>query len=159
VEADAYWCLTKLLDNIQDHYTFSQPGLQRMILRLEDLVQRVDRPLHEHFLAEGIQYMQFSFRWMNCALLRELPLRAIIRLWDTYFAEEQGGFERFHVYVCAVLLTTFSEQLLGMQFQEALMFLQDLPTSEWGEEEMGDLLARAFILSTRYDDSTSHFDH
>jgi Rab-GTPase-TBC domain len=33
IEADSYWCLTKLLDNIQDHYTFSQPGLQRMVLR------------------------------------------------------------------------------------------------------------------------------
>lgn len=27
VEADSYWCLSKLLDNIQDHYTFSQPGI------------------------------------------------------------------------------------------------------------------------------------
>ncbi len=35
VEADAYWCLTKILDGIQDHYTFSQPGLQRMVLKLE----------------------------------------------------------------------------------------------------------------------------
>ena len=24
VEADSYWCLTKLMDNIQDRYTFSQ---------------------------------------------------------------------------------------------------------------------------------------
>lgn len=95
VEADVYWCLTKLLDNIQvhnsthrqprglsfrissiyadslllapshlsgmllnvclsiqpiylyvwqaqDHYTAMQPGLQRMVLRLEELVQRID---------------------------------------------------------------------------------------------------------------------
>ena len=30
-QADVYWCFSKLLDNIQDHYTFSQPGLQRMV--------------------------------------------------------------------------------------------------------------------------------
>ncbi len=118
VEADTYWCLTKLLDNIQarcvcvcvcvclcsvlcalcmcmhallrlsityayltrskshafvrarplhvltclrirahnstpqDHYTFSQPGLQRMVLRLEDLVVRLDRELHDHFVEQ-----------------------------------------------------------------------------------------------------------
>jgi hypothetical protein len=63
VEADAYWCLTKLLDNIQDHYTFSQPGLQRMVLRLEDLIHRIDNELHQKFDSEGLQYMQFSFRW------------------------------------------------------------------------------------------------
>jgi len=93
VEADCYWCLTKLLDNIQDHYTFSQPGLQRMVLKLEDLMNRIDGELHNHLQNEGLQYIQFAFRWMNCLLLRELPLRTIIRVWDTYFSEERGGFE------------------------------------------------------------------
>jgi hypothetical protein len=27
IEADCYWCLTKLLDGIQDNYTHGQPGL------------------------------------------------------------------------------------------------------------------------------------
>ena len=156
VEADSYWCLTKLLDNIQDHYTFSQPGLQRMVLRLEDLVHRMDQELHRHFEEENLQYMQFSFRWMNCLLLRELPLRSILRVWDTYLSEERGGFENFHVYVCTVLLKMFKDRLMTMQFQEILMFLQDLPTSEWGEEEVEPILSQAFILSTLFDDSPSH---
>jgi hypothetical protein len=42
VEADVYWCLTKLLDGIQDHYTPSQPGIQRMIFNLRELVHRID---------------------------------------------------------------------------------------------------------------------
>lgn len=75
--------------------------------------------LHRHFLNEGIQYMQFSFRWMNCILLRELPLRAIMRVWDTYLSEEEGGFENFHVYVCAVFLKTYRETLLNMQVGNA----------------------------------------
>jgi hypothetical protein len=51
---------------------------------------------------------------MNCLLLRELPLRAILRLWDTYLSEDIGGFENFHVYVCAVLLKTYKEKLMTM---------------------------------------------
>lgn len=124
VECDAYWCLTKLLDNIQDHYTDAQPGLQRMGMRLEDLMKRIDGELHGHFEAEGLMYVQFSFRWMNCLLLRELPMRAILRVWDTYLSEERGGFESFHVYVCAVLLKTFRETLLTMPFQDMIMLLQ-----------------------------------
>ena len=42
---------------------YSQPGLQRMVLRLEDLIRRIDLDLHKRFETEGIQYMQFSFRW------------------------------------------------------------------------------------------------
>ena len=101
IEADSYWMFSKLLDNVQDHYTFSQPGLQRLILRLEDLMRRHCPELDAHFANQGVQYMQFSFRWMNCFLLRELPLRCILRLWDTYFAEERNGFEKFHTNVCA----------------------------------------------------------
>ena len=40
-EADAYWCLCKLLDGIQDHYTHAQPGIQRTVFRLEELVRSV----------------------------------------------------------------------------------------------------------------------
>jgi hypothetical protein len=159
VEADAYWSLTKLLDGIQDHYTFSQPGLQRMVLRLEDLIRRHSPALDKHFQDEGIQYMQFAFRWMNCLLLRELPLRAALRLWDTYLAEAgetSVGFENFHVYVCAVFLKEHEAKLLGMQFQEILMFLQELPTGEWGEDEVEPVLSQAFILSTLYENGASH---
>jgi hypothetical protein len=145
------------MDNIQDHYTFSQPGLQRMIGRLEDLVHRLDNELHAHFLKENIQYMQFAFRWMNCALIRELPLKSIIRLWDTYFSEDYGGFENFHVYVCAVLLKEFKNQLMELSsFQDILLFLQNLPTSEWEEEDVEPILSQAFILSTLFENSPSH---
>ena len=96
IEADVYWCLTNLLDGIQDHYTPSQPGIQRMVTKLEELVKRMDRPLYDHLEAEGLQFLQFSFRWMNCLLMREFPIRAIVRIWDTCLAEE-AGFEVFHV--------------------------------------------------------------
>lgn len=42
VEADTFWCLTKLLDGIQDNYTVAQPGIQRQIIKLSELVQRID---------------------------------------------------------------------------------------------------------------------
>ncbi|CAE7855067.1 TBC1D22B, partial [Symbiodinium microadriaticum] len=143
VEADSFWCLTKLLDNIQDHYTSSQPGLQRMVLRLEDLMRRLDSELHNHFEELGLQYMQFAFRWMNCVLLREIPLKAIVRVWDTYLSEERKGFDNFHVYVCAVILKTYRDKLLEMrEFQDVLMFLQDLPTAEWGESDVEPILSQ-----------------
>jgi len=40
--------------------------------------------LHNHIERQGIEFLQFSFRWMNNLLMRELPLRCTIRLWDTY---------------------------------------------------------------------------
>jgi hypothetical protein len=150
VEADVYWCITKLLDNIQDHYTFSQPGLQRMIFRLQALVERHDPSLHRHLEEEGLQYVQFAFRWMNCLLMRELSLDAIIRIWDTELAEETGGFEAFHVYLCAAFLLRFADHLRTLPFQDLVLFLQDLPTHDWTLHEIEPLLSQAHVLRALY---------
>ncbi len=144
------------MDNIQDHYTFSQPGLQRMVTRLEDLINRMDPELHTHFDQEGIHYLQFGFRWMNCLLIRELSMKSLLRVWDTYLSEEVGGFENFHVYVCAVIVKTFRDKLVNMKFQDMIMFLQDLPTSDWSDADVEPVLSQAYILSTLFDNAPSH---
>ena len=84
VEADSFWCLTKLLDGIQDNYIHAQPGIHRQVKALQDLTTRIDASLAKHLESEGVEYMQFSFRWMNCLLMRELNIGSVIRMWDTY---------------------------------------------------------------------------
>ena len=116
VEADSFWCLTKLLDGIQDNYIFAQPGIVRQVGALRDLTTRIDSALAKHLEHEGIEFMQFSFRWMNCLLMREVNVKCTIRMWDTYMAEEQG-FSEFHLYVCAAFLVKWSVDLLKMDFQ------------------------------------------
>lgn len=156
VEADCYWCLTKLLDDVQDHYTVSQPGLQRMVYRMQGIIQRIDQPLHDHLMAESVSFNHFAFRWMNCFLVRELELVAIVRLWDTYLAEDREGFDKFHVYVCAALLVTWSKQLRNMGFQELIVFLQDLPTRGWDIDRIQEVLGQAYILKTLFNESPNH---
>lgn len=84
VEADSFWCLTKLLDGIQDNYIFAQPGIQRQVAALHDLTARIDVALAKHLEQEGVEFIQFSFRWMNCLLMREISVKNTIRMWDTY---------------------------------------------------------------------------
>lgn len=51
-------------------------------------------------------------------LMRELPLRCTVRMWDTYLAEGSSeGFSEFHVYVCAAFLVKWSSQLRSQDFQ------------------------------------------
>jgi hypothetical protein len=45
IEADSFWCLSRLLDGIQDNYIFAQPGIQRSVRRMAELVARIDGPL------------------------------------------------------------------------------------------------------------------
>ena len=84
VEADTFWCLTKLLDGIQDNYVHAQPGIQRQVASLRELTKRIDSGLVSHMEGEGVEFIQFSFRWMNCLLMREVSVKNTIRMWDTY---------------------------------------------------------------------------
>jgi TBC1 domain family member 2 len=154
-EADAYWCLTTLLNDIQDYYTFAQPGIQRRVQYLRDLVGRVDGPLRAHLEGEGLDFMQFAFRWMNCLLMRELPFPTIVRVWDTYLAEPHG-FDEFHVYVCAALLVWYSNELQEMEFQDMVMFLQNLPTHDWTSQEINVILSQAYMWLTIFGAAPSH---
>lgn len=155
VEADTFWCLTKLLDGIQDHYIVAQPGIQRQVSALRDLTARIDEQLAKHLERENVEFIQFSFRWMNCLLMREISVKNTIRMWDTYMAEE-NGFSEFHLYVCAAFLVKWSAKLTKMDFQEVMMFLQSLPTKEWTEKDIELLLSEAYIWQSLYKGSSAH---
>uniref|UniRef100_A0A060T6Z5 ARAD1C17578p n=1 Tax=Blastobotrys adeninivorans TaxID=409370 RepID=A0A060T6Z5_BLAAD len=156
VEADSYWCLTKLLDGIQDNYIHAQPGIHRQVAELRDLTQRIDGTLVKHLQHENVEFMQFSFRWMNCLLMREISVKNTIRMWDTYLAEGANGFSHFHVYVCAAFLVKWSSKLVHMEFQEIMMFLQALPTKNWTEKDMELLLSEAYMWQSLFKNASAH---
>ena len=157
VEADTYWCLSRLLDGIQDNYTFAQPGIQMKVKMLEELVRRIDEQVHRHLDQHEVRYLQFAFRWMNNLLMREVPLRCTIRLWDTYQSEPEG-FAHFHLYVCAAFLVRWRKEILEEKdFQELLLFLQNLPTAHWGDEDISLLLAEAYRLKFAFADAPNHY--
>ncbi|XP_037944572.1 TBC1 domain family member 22B isoform X2 [Teleopsis dalmanni] len=158
IEADSFWCLSKFLDCIQDNYIFAQLGIQEKVNQLKDLIQRIDGNLHRHLQTHGVDYLQFSFRWMNNLLTRELPLHCTIRLWDTYLAESDG-FAVFHLYVCAAFLLHWKEQLMQQNdFQGLMLLLQNLPTHNWSDRQINVLVAEAFRLKFTYADAPKHLE-
>lgn len=155
VEADCYWCLSKLLDGMQDHYTFAQPGIQRLVFKLKELVNRIDEPVSRHMEEQGLEFLQFAFRWFNCLLIREIPFHLVTRLWDTYLAEGDA-LPDFLIYIFASFLLTWSEELQKLDFQELVMFLQHLPTQNWTHQELEMVLSRAFMWHSMFNNSPSH---
>lgn len=155
VEADCYWCLSKLLEGIQDHYTFAQPGIQRLVFKLKELVRRIDEPVSRRIEEQGLEFLQFAFRWFNCLLIREVPFALVTRLFDTYLAEGDG-FADFLVYVSASFMLTWTEKLCSLDFQEMVIFLQHLPTRRWSHQELEMVLSRAFMWRVMFDRSPNH---
>lgn len=210
VEADTFWCLTKLLEQITDNYIHGQPGILKQVKNLGQLVKRIDQDLYNHFQNENVEFIQFAFRWMNCLLMREFQMTTVIRMWDTYLSEtsletsssagmssdlippltpteqkfsvfqspsqdftspaskssnpkeeisrmRQSSLNEFHVFVCAAFLIKWSDQLIDMDFQEIITFLQNPPTKGWKESDIEMLLSEAYIWQSLYKDATSHW--
>jgi hypothetical protein len=76
--------------------------------------------------------------------------------WVSHSQSEEQGFSQFHLYVCAAFLVKWSDQLVKMNFQEVLMFLQALPTKDWTEKDIELLLSEAFIWQSLFRGSSAH---
>ncbi|CAH02943.1 GTPase-activating protein GYP1 [Kluyveromyces lactis] len=193
VEADCFWCLSKLLEQITDYFIHGQPGILKQVKHLSQLVKRIDCDLFSHFESEHVEFLQFSVRWMNCLLMREFQMSMVIRMWDTYLSEtsletsivsedlmsdastsldrksrtsssgpsssdsRQTTLSEFHVFVCAAFLVKWSDELMKMDFQEIITFLQNPPTKSWKESDIEMLLSEAYIWQSLYKDATSHW--
>jgi len=148
-EADCYWCFCKFLDTLQTHYTFGQPGIQEACFKVKELLMRVDSELYDHLNREGVDILQFTFRWVNCLFLRELPSKLIPRLMDTYLAEGDD-LSIFIEYFCLVVLLKWSEQLKDMKFQSIMTFIQNPPTEQWTHSEMEIVLSETHRWRTMF---------
>nr|XP_035947933.1 TBC1 domain family member 22A-like isoform X1 [Halichoerus grypus] len=71
---------------------------------------------------------------------------------------EPDGFSHFHLYVCAAFLVRWRKEILEERdFQELLLFLQNLPTAHWGNEDISLLLAEAYRLKFAFADAPNHY--
>jgi len=155
IEADCFWCFSKLLDGLQDLYTKDQPGLYKMLESLQKVIDRVDPALSKHISCEEIQYQEFAFRWMNCLLVREFSVPMLFRLWDTYLSHH-SKIAVSHVYVCAAMMTAMSRKIIGLSHAEFVMKMQAIDPDGWTPNEMEMIIAQAYVYERMFSQSPSH---
>ena len=74
MEADVYWCLSKIFEDIQDNYTDQQPGVSKALAKMKKIVECSDKELAHHLDTAGISYMHFAYRWITCYFMREFNI-------------------------------------------------------------------------------------
>merc|ERR1712183_1183913 len=123
-------------------------GIQRLVVAMKAVVSRLNKPLADHLEEQGVDFVQISFRWFNCLLAREMPIECVIRLFDAYISElhdRVSEFPDFLTFFAASFLLSFADQLMEMDFQQMLFFLQKIPTSDWQEWNLELLLTQSHI--------------
>ncbi|KAK8838694.1 hypothetical protein M9Y10_032733 [Tritrichomonas musculus] len=155
IEADCFWCFSKLLDGLQDLYTKDQPGLYKMLDSLQVVIERVDPTLANHIKEEDIQYQEFAFRWMNCLLVREFSTALIFRLWDSYLSNHHK-ISYTHVYTCAALLTKMSDTLSVASHSDFVIQIQSIDPEQWTVADMDEIIAQAYVYERMFSQAQSH---
>jgi hypothetical protein len=157
VEADTFWGLSKILDGILDNFTFKS-GTEKAMNKIKGIIKKVDLDLFNHLSnVDPSQYIfkVFSLRWLFSLLIREFSMKVAVRLFDTYMSDETG-FSVLHLYVCASILLKWSIKLQKMNLDNIMLFLQDLPTKQWSEQDLDVIIAEAYVFKSLYEDSTGH---
>jgi hypothetical protein len=155
IEADVYGCLCSLFNLIKDNYvvledgTISMEGSQFFISKLKQMLGLIDFPLLQYMEREQVEFLHFSFRWLLCLLLREISIKNVLRVWDVYFSEKKGFF-LLHAATCANLLATWSKELQRLEFDEIVLFLQNLPSLKWKQKQVVQLMEKACTTKISY---------
>ncbi|CCW63643.1 unnamed protein product [Phytomonas sp. EM1] len=125
IEADTYWCTSRMLSLLQDNYVPGQIGLFKCATHLETILAKADPELMAFLNEGGVRLFDSCFQWLHCLLVRELPLPLLLRLWDTYFAVGDENLLHFHIFVCAAFVVNLRQALLGSPMDLAIQILRN----------------------------------
>lgn len=89
--------------------------------------------------------------------MRELRMDLVLRVWDACLCDEgPDGFESFFIYVCAAFLLRWAKELKRMEFQDLVIFLQQLPTQSWTDKDIEEVLSQAYVYQSLFAKSPNH---
>ena len=144
-EADAYNCFALLLSGMKANYVKGFEGVTESLKKMHLLISKADKELSSHLEKNEVEIFHFCFRWVFCLMLREVPLNLSIKLIDYYLVEEYPPSE-LCLYLALALLLRYSKKVKELQREQIIIYLQSLPTAEWGEQDIQLLVSEAYAL-------------
>jgi len=80
--------LENFLETLQENYIHKQPGIFKILKKVEQIIKIKDRDL-VNILSE-IDYLpdKFAYRWINNIFSREFSIQQLIMVWDRLLSEE-----------------------------------------------------------------------
>ncbi|KAG6483767.1 hypothetical protein ZIOFF_060424 [Zingiber officinale] len=74
--------------------------IQNFSILMVDLPFLALEPVSRHMEEQGLEFLQFAFRWFNCLLIREIPFHLVTLLLNTYLAEADSLPDFLCICIC-----------------------------------------------------------
>ena len=146
IEADCFYCFSDLMSNLKNNYISDFVGIKENFIYVEKYLKILDKNLFYHLKKNDIDIMHFAFKWNFCLLLREFSVKLCIKLMDFYLIEDLE-YNDFCVHLMICLLLKFSYDLMKLEKEKVIIFVQNLPTKMWGYKDIEILASEAYALS------------
>lgn len=125
-EVSSFFMLTNLLDRISNFIDSGQ--YLRYAAKLGKYINVFLPEIANHFESEDLDPDEIFVHWFQFLHSTSLPLKAILRLWDTYLSLSADDLPKELLYVSLALVSRFQHRILGLDHLEILNFLSHLPT-------------------------------
>jgi len=99
-ESDIYYSFQRVQERINT--VWGGGGIASKLANFIMLLRSLNPDLYDHFEDEELEPNAWALSWLDFLLAKELPFSCVLRLWDTYFAEEDGQAPKERVLVCGV---------------------------------------------------------
>ncbi|KAJ3430242.1 tbc1 domain family member 13-like [Anaeramoeba flamelloides] len=128
-EHDTYYCFSLLLKELSDLFCrdldSSLSGIQSRSKKVSKIVGAY-RPLVSDKLAENdIEPDFYLVPWISAIFSQLFPFESLVCIWDFMFADK--GHFKFINYICASMVVSLSEQIIGSDFLMLMNILQNFP--------------------------------
>jgi len=121
-----FFCFTQIMSEIMNNFCtsldHSEMGIKGQMEILNQLLKKKDLLLWKHLESIQLDPQYYSFRWITLLLSQEFELPDVLRLWDSFFADEKRF--SYLLYMCAAMLILVRDKLLNSGFGDALKLLQ-----------------------------------
>jgi hypothetical protein len=139
-EAGLFHCFQSLMQRMEQKLRGA--GIRQYAAKFITLFRELLPELHEHFEVEELGFEAWCIPWLRFLLSKELPLPAVVRLWDTYFAlffdtqQSDASIDAlldFHMYACLAVLEPLQEEISQLERGEIKGVLSRLPAMDMDE--------------------------
>ena len=133
-EETAFWVLESMLrsdkyKSLRRLYTHDFPLLHEFLFIHDKFVQRLCPKLFAHLQHINLFSTAYAFRWYHM-LFAEFPAELVARVWDILLLEGIKILFR----MALLLLKRMEKELLTMDFERAILALQDIQYEAWLED-------------------------
>jgi hypothetical protein len=145
VEADSFYVFSALLERTNRKMLKNFAGIHMLLNIFGELVGLCSPKLARHFQRNQLELIHFAFRWVFCLLIREFPFYLSIKLLGYFYVSTENP-QEICLYFGLIFLLMFEKQLLKMDRDKMLLFLQKLPTDDWGFDDLETMYMEAQSL-------------